>query len=319
MASDEIRTVTVVGAGTMGEGIAEVFAQAGRTVRIVDTLEENLKRCLSLIEGNVKLLAKFGLVDESPGAILGRITPLPIRRLGQALKGADLVVETIPEILEVKRKLYGRLDALPSRVVIASNTSSIPITQLAEGMNTPERVIGVHFFNPAHLMPLVEIHLGRQTSGEVAEQALRVMRDVGKTPVLIRKALPGFIINRITGAMMREIYHLLDEGVATPEEIDLAVKNSTSLKLACFGPMELEDMAGLDIAYRVHSRTFKTLDNRRVPSPLLLERANRGNLGYKSGKGWLDYAGAPYKDIVGERNRRLLEQLALRKTGAGRG
>ena len=314
MKPNEIGTVTIVGAGTMGEGIAEVFAQAGRSVRIVDTCEENLQRCLSLIEGDVALLEEYGLVDESPAAILNRIAPFPIRRLGQALKGAELVVETIPEILAVKRKLYARLDTLPSRVIIASNTSSIPISELAEGMNTPERVIGVHFFNPAHLMPLVEIHVGKQTAGEVAERTLRLMRAVGKTPVLIKKALPGFIINRITGAMMREIYHLLDEGVATPEEIDLAVQNSTALKLACFGPMELEDMAGLDTAYRVHSRTFETLSNSRTPSPLLLEKANRGDLGYKSGKGWLEYDRTPYRDIVGERNRRLLRQLALRKS-----
>lgn len=316
MALNRIRTVTVVGAGTMGEGIAQGFAQAGLAVRLVDSNAETLESCRVRIKDNLKLMKEYRLLKEPLSGTLARIAPFQIGDLDTALKGTDYVVETIPEILDVKKGLFVRLDRLPRRVILASNTSSIPITEIARDMETPERVIGVHYFNPAHLLPLVEIHCGERTADAVVEAASRLMRRIGKNPILIKKAVPGFVINRITGAMMREIYHLLDEGVATAEEIDIAVKNSTGLKLGCFGPMELEDMAGLDVACRVHSRTFQTLDNSRVPSPLLLEKANRGELGYKSGKGWLDYAGAPCRDVVGERNRRLLRQLALRKSFA---
>ena len=310
----DINTVTVFGAGIMGEGISLMFAQAGRLVRVVDNDVDKLNGCLLRIKWNVKQMKEFGLVKESTPAIMKRITPFTSRLLSQALKNADLVVETIPEILQLKMKLLSRLDSLPNQTIIASNTGSIPITQLTEGMKTAARVIGTHFFNPAYLMPLVEVHRGENTSDEVLARTVSVLQEVGKTPIVLKKTLPGFIVLRITAAMMREIYHLLNEGVASPEEIDLALKNSMSLKLASFGPMEMEDMAGLDVASQVHARTFPTLSNSQAPTPLMLEKVKQGELGYKSGKGWLDYSKIPYQDVISERNRRLLEQLALLKS-----
>jgi 3-hydroxybutyryl-CoA dehydrogenase len=314
MKASDITVVTVFGAGVMGEGISLLFAQAGRLVRIVDNDEDKLNGCLLRIKQNVKQMKESGLVKESTPAVMKRITPFASRLLSEAVKKTDLVVETIPEILPLKMKLLARLDSLPNQTVIASNTGSIPITQLTEGMKSAARVIGTHFFNPAYLMPLVEVHRGEKTSDEVLARTVSVLREVGRTPVVLKKTLPGFIVLRITAAMMREIYHLLDEGVASPEEIDLAIKNSMSLKLACFGPMEMEDMAGLDVACQVHSRTFPTLNDDLMPTPLMMEKVKRGELGYKSGKGWLDYSKIPYRDVITERNRRLMDQLTLLKS-----
>jgi 3-hydroxyacyl-CoA dehydrogenase len=312
MNGPEMKRVTVIGAGTMGGGIAQVFAQQGLPVRLVDREEGILNRCLARILTNLELFHEHRLLPEAPTAVAARITATT--HLAEALPDAEWVVETIFEDLAVKKQLFAELDRLSPAVVIASNTSSIPLSQLTEGMKTPQRVIGVHFFNPAHIMPLVEIHRGPQTADETVAIAQKLMLSVGKKPILIRKAVPGFVVNRITGAMMREIYHLLEEGVVTPEDLDTAMKSSTGFKMAWLGPMELEDMAGLDVACKVHARTYQTLDNRTEPSPWLLQKVQRHELGVKTGKGWLDYGGRTQEEIMARTNRLLLRQLAIFKS-----
>ena len=255
---------------------------------------------------------EYKLIHEAPSAITARITPTT--NLCDALNDPQFVVETISEVLEIKKQLYRELDHLPADVIIASNTSSIPITQITEEMKSSQRVIGVHYFNPPHIMPLVEIHLGKNTTDEIVETTHQLMLSVGKKPILVRKVIPGFIVNRITGAMMREIYHLLEEGIVSPEDLDTAIKSSTGFKQAWIGPMELEDMAGLDIAIRVHTRTYPTLDNRTAPSQLLVQKVNNHELGIKTGKGWLDYGGETREEVMDRTNRMLLQQLVIFKS-----
>jgi len=311
MKIDQINNVIVVGAGTMGAGIAQNFAQAGLSVKILARHQETLDKAIVQIEANLKLFQEYNLLNEPPGTILSRIIPVLAQELGQAIKGCDFVVETIPEILEAKKETFAILDECPPDIVLSSNTGSFTVTELTEGLKNPDRVVGLHYFNPPHIIPAVEIHRSPNTTDEAVETVRGIMLRVGKKPVLVRKEVPGFIVNRLTGALEREIDYLLDEGIVTPEDLDTAIKSSIGFRFACLGPMEIEDMIGLDTAMRVSGRVFKGLSNATGPSPQLVEKVNRGELGIKSGKGWYDYTGKSITEVNDINNRKLLQQLAL--------
>ncbi|MBW1863333.1 MAG: 3-hydroxyacyl-CoA dehydrogenase family protein [Deltaproteobacteria bacterium] len=227
----EINNVVVVGSGIMGIGIAQNFAQADLSVHVVDQDKNILDKSLTQIDANVKLFKEYDLLDEDPSAITARIKPVLNENLDEVLKECDFIIEAIPEKLELKKDLFNQLDSLSTDVIIASNTSSFTITNLAEDMKTPERVIGLHYFNPAHIIPAVEIHRGNKTSDEVVELTRDLMIKVGKKPALVRKVLPGFIINRLTGALYREVNFLIDQGITTPEDLDTAVKATLKAKV----------------------------------------------------------------------------------------
>jgi len=307
----DIKNVLVIGAGTMGEGIVQNFAQSGLMVQVAARHQETLDKCLKQVEYNLNQFKEFKLLKEEPSVIKSRIKSIVASNLTTALKECDYVVETVPEVLQTKKELLSQIDSLRQDIVIASNTGSFTITDLAEGLKNPGRVVGLHYFNPAHIIPAVEIHRGQNTSDEVVEFTRALMVKSGKKPVLVRKVLPGFVVNRITGAMEREIDFLLDNGVITPEELDVALKGSFGFRLACMGPMEAEDMIGLDTAMRVGERIFKVLSNATEPSPDLVAKVKKGELGIKSGKGWYDYTGKSKTDVLEGINRRLLRQLAL--------
>ena len=309
----EIKNIVVVGAGNMGEGIAQNFAQAGKSVKVLSRRQETLDKCRQQVDTNLKLLAEFHLLEEAPEVIKSRIAYIPMAELSEAIKGCHFIVETIPELLVDKKELFGKLDDCEPDVILASNTSSITITTLTEDMKTAYRVVGTHYFNPAHIMPLVEIHSGKFTSDKVAEMTRDLMLQVGKKPILIKKEIPGFIVNRIQGAIFREIGYLLDEGIATPEDMDIAAKAMYGFRLSCIGPMEADDMIGLDTSARVSGNLFKTLTNRTEPSSTLVDKVNKGELGIKSGTGWYDYHGKTRTQVLDEINRRLLKQLVLFK------
>jgi len=313
MKAQDIKTVVVIGGGTMGQGIVQSFAQAGKSVKVLSRRRETLDKCLQQIDANLKLFAEFQLLDETPEAIRSRITSMPMDELSEAIRGCHYIVETIPEVLTDKKELFGKLDSCDPDVILASNTGSITITTLTEDMKTAYRVIGTHYLNPAHIMPLVEIHMGKHTSDKVIETTRDLILQVGKKPILVNKEIPGFIINRIQWAMGREILYLLDEGVVSPEDLDLASKASYGLRHACIGNMEAFDMVGLDTALAVGNRIFKHLSNSTEPSPILAQKVQRGELGIKSGRGWFDYTGRSREKILEDQNRRLLKQLCLFK------
>lgn len=303
--------ILVVGTGTMGEGIAQTFAQKGFQVRLVARREEPLTRALEQIPQNVKLFIEYGLVDESAEQVTARIEGMVTTDMAQAVEGCGYVVETIRENLDDKRALISAIQAVNPDLVIGSNTGSMTVDSLAEGMPKPENIIGIHYFNPAHIIPLVEIHRGSRTSEAAFEITQRLLEQSGKKTALVRKELPGFIVNRVMGAITREIHYLLDEGVCTPEDLNTAIKSSTGFRFACLGPMEVDDMIGLDICATVSGRVFPGLSNATGPSKLILERVERGDLGIKTGKGWLDYGGRTRAEILDEKNRALLPQLKL--------
>jgi len=309
----DIRQIVVIGGGNMGEGIAQSFAQGGKSVKVLARKKETLDKCRQQIDTNLMLFAEFQLLEEASEVIKSRIIYVPMTELSEAIRGCQFVVETIPEVLADKKELFGKLDGCEAEVILASNTSSITITALTEGMKTAYRVVGTHYFNPAHIMPLVEIHRGKYTSDNVVRTTSDLMLQVGKRPILVKKEIPGFIVNRIQGAIFREISYLLDEGIATPEDIDMAAKAMYGFRLSCVGPMEADDMIGLDTSARVSTNLFKTLSNRTEPSAALLDKVSRGELGIKTGSGWYNYRGKTRVQVLDEINRRLLRQLVLFK------
>jgi len=309
MAANE--KVLIVGAGTMGEGIAQSFAQNGYGVRLVDVKDEFVARALGQVRQNVEQFVEFGLISEPAEQVAGRIEGLVTTDMAEAVGGCTYVVEAVPEVLDLKRDLLARLQTADAELVIGSNTGSFTMDTLAEGLPRPDNLIGIHYFNPAHIMPLVEIHRGTACSDAAYAETRRLLEASGKKTVLVRVERPGFIVNRLMGALEREIDYLLDEGIVTPEDLDVAVKSSTGFRFACLGPMELEDMIGLDIAATVSGRVFKGLSNATEPSPLLLEKVERGELGIKAGRGWYDYHGRTREEVLREKNAKLLPQLRL--------
>ena len=311
MSAKKAEKILVVGTGTMGEGIAQTFAQNGFQVRFVARREEPLAQALEQMRVNLKQFIEFGLIKESVDQVMARVEGLVTTDMTKAVAGCSYVVETIREILDDKRALISSIQAADPDVIIGSNTGSLTVDSLAEGMPNPKAIIGIHYFNPAHIIPLVEVHRGSGTSDATYAETVRVMEASGKKTVLVRVEKPGFIVNRLMGALEREIDYLLDEGIVTPEDLDVAVKSSTGFRFACLGPMEVEDMIGLDIACTVSGRVFKGLSNATEPSPILVEKVKRGELGIKAGKGWYDYSGKTRAEVLEEKNRKLLRQLKL--------
>lgn len=312
-----VRSVAVIGAGIMGEGIAQCFAEAGLVVRLLDVDQAALDRAVAQIGANLRLASECGLEGEAADAVLARVVAVRTDGPADAVGDAALVVETVPEIPDLKRSLFAALDALPADVILCSNTSSMTMSAIAEGTATPERMVGVHFFNPAHIIPAVEVHRGAATGDGAVARVTALLRRAGKVPLAIGREVPGFAINRLTGALSREIAWLLDEGVVSPEDLDAAVKASLGFRLAWVGPMEGADFIGLDTDARVSAAVFGTLSNRADPSKALLEKVARGELGVKTGKGWYDYGDSTREQLLERRNRKLLAQLAAWRKDRG--
>jgi 3-hydroxybutyryl-CoA dehydrogenase len=305
-----IQTVVVVGGGTMGPGIAQNFAEAGLSVRILRRDKAKLDLCLSQIQSNLHLFQEFGLLKEPIPIIETRIKPELTQDMVKVVNESDFMVETVSENLELKRELFSQLDSCRDDIILSSNTSSLPVSDIARGCCSAHRMIGLHYFNPPHIVPAVEIHFGPETSPETIATTSNLMLKIGKKPLVVKKEVPGFIINRLQAALTRESCHLINEGVASPEDIDTASKAVLGLRWVCTGILESMDMTGLDIV-TASNRINKDLDNNTEPSPILIEKVKKGELGFKTGRGWFNYAGRSPAQIRDEHSRRLLRQLAL--------
>jgi len=303
--------VAVVGAGIMGHGIAQLWARAGHEVRLVETDPVQLARGLATVASELELLVEEGLLGRAAAtAALGRIHPAGA--LEEAVAGAVVVTEAIPEILEAKWELFARIDrAAPPDALVASNTSTLPVARLAERALHPERMLVTHFFNPAHLVPLVEVVPHPAMAPARAEEAMALLRSLGKRPVLLRRELPGFVANRLQAAMLREALHLVALGVAEPEEIDAAITDGPGFRWPFVGPIEIADLGGLDVWKRVLDNLLPLLDRSEAAPPLIAERVARGDLGAKRGAG-LRAGPRPVEERLRERDRCLVRLLRLR-------
>ena len=285
MKADDVKTIGVVGAGTMGSGIAQVAAASGFNVILRDISDAALDRGFKIIERSLGKLTKKGkLSEEDAKAILGRITKtLELKDMEKA----DLVIEAAFEKMEVKKELFGELDKVcKPDVVLASNTSSLSITEIAASTSRPDKVVGMHFFNPVPVLPLVEIVQGLTTSDETVELAYQVALKLGKSPIKT-KDQPGFIVNRILVPYMNEAAFAYMEGVGTVEEIDQAMKWGANMPI---GPLALLDLVGIDVALDVLEVLHREFgDPKFRPAPILRQMVRAGHLGRKTGKGFYDY------------------------------
>lgn len=280
-----METILVIGAGFMGSGIAQVCAQTGFKVHLVDVNREALDMAMGGIKWSVEKLVTKGIVKESPQTILDRIKP------EEGLKSAeevDWVIEAVLEIEDLKHEIFQELDRLaPDRTPLATNTSSIPITRIAQVTRHPERVLGLHFFGPVPLMGLVEVVKGEKTSEEIFERGVDLVRSVGKTPVRVKQDIPGFVMNRIFSAAFREAIDLVADGVVSPEDADVGMRVGYGWNA---GPFEIADNAGLDTLVLI-GKSMKGLGEETLnPRSDLIERmVKQGRLGRKVGKGFYRY------------------------------
>ncbi len=283
-----VERVTVIGGGTMGNGIAHVCAQSGLKVRLVDVDQTALDRALATVGKNLDRQVKKGVLDDqAKEEVLARIeTGTSIEA---AAADADLVVEAVPERMEIKRALFEKLDgAAPDGAILASNTSSISITGIAATTSRPDRVIGMHFMNPVPVMQLVEVIRGLATSDDTTETVMELSRALGKTPVEVND-FPGFVSNRVLMPMINEAVFALMEGVAEPDAIDTVMKLGMNHPM---GPLALADLIGLDTCLNILEVLHRELgDDRYRPCPLLRKYVAAGWLGRKSGRGFYGYQG----------------------------
>jgi 3-hydroxyacyl-CoA dehydrogenase len=310
MNANDIRVVTVVGSGTMGPGIAAGFARNGFETRIFDVKEEQLEKAKGAVDFICQTLIRGGFMTESE-ADSARSNLTYTLDLAEALRDADYVVETVPEKKEIKQEVFRQIeDHVRDDAIIASNTSGIPITQLAEVCRVPSRVAGMHYSNPPHLIPVIEVIKGEQTSADTLATVTAICERIGMIPAQVDRDVPGFVENRILYAIMREALNLLDEGVASAEAIDTIAKWGIGYKLAVIGPLELLDVAGLDIYTSVASYLNADLSNETGVSSTVSGKVAAGRLGIKTGGGLFDYT-PEQAQALGARRGKLL--LATRK------
>jgi len=281
-----VQIVTVIGAGTMGHGIAQVAAMAGCRVRLFDAIPTQVVGALARVKDNLeKGVARGKVTPEQRDGALSRLSAAP--DLAKALARCDLVIEAAPERMELKAGLFAELDrSAPEGAVLASNTSSLSISEIARATRRPERVIGLHFFNPVHIMRLLEVVRGRETSEETLATALAFARQIGKEPIVVSDT-PGFASSRLGVVLGLEAMRMVEQGVATPQDIDTAMELGYNHPM---GPLKLTDLVGLDVRLGIAEYLHRELGGEQYRPPEILRRmVAEGRLGKKTGRGFYDW------------------------------
>jgi 3-hydroxybutyryl-CoA dehydrogenase len=308
--------ILVVGSGIMGNGIAQIFAKNNHKVFINDLNDDILRKARESVKTQLAIMKRNGFLDEA-----GETTALDniifCADLPECAKDIDIAFEAIPEKQELKEALFQKLEKYcPEKTVIATNTSGIAINILAKAVNRRDKLVGTHFFNPADLVPLVEVIPNQATSGQTVETVMSALRAAGKKPVKIAKDLPGFIGNRLQHALAREAMSLVQKGVATPEDIDEVVKSSLALRMVFIGPLEQRDLNGLDTHLSIASYLYKDLEDSHAPLQILEDKVASGKWGIKSGEGFYDWSGKPAAEVTARHGQELIDIIKfLRKRG----
>lgn len=298
--------IGILGAGLMGTGIALTFALNGYDVKMLYVYDDKLRGGqVETMKEDLKILCDNGLIAESeiPKAIARVTFTESMEELAQF---ADIVFECLVEELEVKQEYFAKLDKLcaPS-TILATNTSAISVTDIAEKSVHKERIIGTHFWNPAYVMPLVEVVKTKYVCDDVVNQTYELLQDAGKMPVIVQKDVPGFLANRMQHALFREALSIIENDIASPEDVDKAIKYGFGMRLGVMAPIEVMDSGGIDLTYNIHEYLFPDIENSTKPSKLLKERLKEGKLGFKTGEGIMKWT----PEQIEESQKNLVEGL----------
>jgi len=302
----EFQNISVVGLGTMGHGIAQTLALAGADVRVYDTNRQFVEGLHHRISRNLSVMMEAGAIPTMHEAeVLERI--VCCANESQALQDSELVIEAIAEDLELKQAFFQRCESVVSaETILASNTSSFPMTAISEKLNRPDRTINTHWFNPPHVIPVVEVIPGEKTTQQTVDRIVRFLQELGKHPVRIHQELPGFVLNRLQIALFREMLDLVGRGVISAEDLDVAVRGSLGLRWAAVGPMRVGDFGGWDILTKVYKVLVTEIRSDTKLPEALADLQLQGNLGLKTGAGFFEY---PHKDrerVLAEKDRKFM-------------
>ncbi len=302
--SDHLQNIAVIGAGLMGYGIALTMAKAGHSVIITDPVEDARQSVKSRIEAS---MATMGEDAQTTADALERVTVS--EAIEEAVSSANAVFEAAPEKMALKQSIFATIEAhAPAECILASNTSVMPITEIMSGLVDKTRAVGTHWWNPPHMIPLVEVIKTADTDQIVADTMFTLLQMAGKTPVMVEKDVPGFIGNRLQHALWREAVSLVENGICDAEAVDTVVKSSFGRRLAVLGPLENADLVGTDLTLDIHDNVLHALDARQGPLPYLQTLVEDGQLGMKSGQGfrhWTDETANAVRARVADHLRKL--------------
>lgn len=312
MRVEDIRSVSVLGAGIMGHGIAQAFLIGGYPVRLYDIKDSILETARAHIRKNMEMFAQERLLDPAEMApAMDRL--VTTTDLGRAVEGSDFIVEAAPEDLSLKQDLFAQVEELcPPSAIVATNTSSLTLGEIGKKVKDRTRLVVTHWFNPPHIVPTVEVVRGPETSDETMETAVSLMQRIRKMPVRIQKELPGFLVNRIQTALIREVWDLYAKGVASAEDIDKAVKGTIGFRLASIGPLLTADLGGLDLWLRVYDNLVSQISSSTEAPKVVRDLVAQGHYGIKSGRGFYDYAVDFSKSELDEAVRRRDKEFLRR-------
>ncbi len=289
MTVDEIKHIAVVGAGLMGHGIAQEFALAGYDVHLHARTAGSLQTALNNIDTNLKRLIGMGAVTREQAELV------PARlhsstAFADTVANANVVIESVYEDVTLKHQIFQALDtSCPADTILASNTSTLPLSQFATDLRRPDKVLVAHYANPPYLIPLVELVRGPETSDDTVTTMSALLTRIGKRPIVVQKEVPGFILNRLQGALLREALWLVQNGIASPQDIDIALKNSIGRRWAVAGVFEIFELAGWDLLNAITAGLFPHLASSSEVPPVLKDKVARGELGVKTGKGFYEW------------------------------
>lgn len=314
MQLSDIKNVSIIGAGTMGHGFALIYALGGYNVTLNDRNDTILSNAMRRIGDDLRTMADGKLVppDEVAGTI-ARITPTA--SLKEAVKNADFVTEAITEDTTTKKKLFTELDNIcPPHAILASNTSSLVLEDYTGQIKRRDKAVITHWVNPPHLVPVVEVLGNAATSEETVQLAMALLKKIKKVPVRLNKAVPGFVINRLQYALLREIWSLWQQGVASAEDLDTIMKGSLGFRWAAIGPIQTSDLGGLDVFYAVSKNLFPVISDAHEAPPELKKLVDEGKLGLKSGEGFFKYSVSATKgqdEVVKTRDQKHMQLLKI--------
>jgi len=310
---ENINTVAVIGAGFISPGVAQNFAANGFNVWMFDIKSEMLPNAVNRMKYNLTTMAQKGIIEQSEvEQTLSKVKTT--EDIKQAVESAQFVIECITENLELKQKVFKQIDEIADKnTIIASNSSVIRTTEIAAMSANKYRMLGVHFWNPAHLIPCVEIIKAEETSEEVFDLTCQLIQKAGKKPIRCLKDVPGFVANRLQHALWREAVSIVEQGIADAATVDEAIKTAFAVRLPVLGPMENMDMIGLDLVLSIHQTVLPAIESKPGPSPLLEEKVKNGELGFKTGKGFQTWTPEQVTQSRDKLNEYLLDWLASQK------